>query len=106
MNGLERGCAFPASERARVFLKAAFCGKDPLLEVALVGLARPGLDDALQLHYAKRVLGKGEIRRFFECARANHGMCTEANGLGVEAVERRGERIIEFEMARPVFVFD
>lgn len=97
---------FPVSERAAIFLKAAIAFKDPLLEVALEGLARPGLDKCSQMAYAARALRKNEFRRFFESAKANPGMCAEANSLAVEAVERRGERIMQFEAARPVFVFD
>ncbi len=105
MNDL-RGGAFPIAERAAVFLKAVFSCKDPLLEVALEGLARSGLGTDLQLAYAARALRKGEFRRFFESAKANESLCAGANDLAVEAIERRGERIIQFERRRPVFVFD
>ncbi len=98
--------AYPLCDRAGVFVRAVFRGKDPMVEIALEGLSRPGLEEGLQLIYARRVLERGELRGFFESAKANPEMIPEANGMAVLAVERNSERLIRSERSRAVFVYD
>ncbi|MFN7991744.1 MAG: hypothetical protein U0R44_06335 [Candidatus Micrarchaeia archaeon] len=88
---------YPFREKAMVFCRATLKGRDPLLEVALVGLSKDGIDERAKERYTEKVLISGWLDMF---ARKGKGMFTRlAQDICISDVKSQPEKA-------PVFVFD